>query len=73
VAGKSAGARAPQELIARIDKWAKLNDIGRSEAIRKAYRALAATLGEAMNSVELALAVASGLVFAAFAYECWKQ
>ena len=29
------GLRVPQELIARIDKWAKLNGIGRSEAIRR--------------------------------------
>jgi hypothetical protein len=29
------GARVPQELIDRIDKWARLNDIGRSEAIRR--------------------------------------
>ena len=28
-------ARLPQELIAGIEKWAKLNDISRSEAIRR--------------------------------------
>ena len=27
--------RVPQELIDRIDKWAKLNDIARSEAVRR--------------------------------------
>ena len=33
---------------------------------------LAATLGEAMTPVELALAVVWGVVFALFAYERWK-
>ena len=28
-------ARLPQELIAGIEKWAKLNDISRSEAVRR--------------------------------------
>ena len=33
---------------------------------------LAATLGEAMTPVELARAVAWGVLFALFAYERWK-
>jgi metal-responsive CopG/Arc/MetJ family transcriptional regulator len=27
--------RLPKELIKRIDKWAKLNDVTRSEAVRR--------------------------------------
>ena len=38
----------------------------------QAYRALAATLGETMTPVELALAVVCGVLFAIFAYERWK-
>jgi hypothetical protein len=29
------GIRLPRDLIARIERWAKLNEINRSEAIRR--------------------------------------
>ena len=50
--------RAPQEPIDRVDKWAKLNDIGRSEVIRDAAQVVG-TFGhewitsEALMNVQL--------------------